>query len=246
MIRRAFLAFLFLTLSAACSFAQIALVSSVIGQFATGTSTTAINTTGATLLVMSTVQSASGGMTVSDNKGNTWIALTPHSQFSAVESQIFYAVNPTVGTGHTFTSNFANASSMSGGIIVTAWSGVATTSPFDQQNGAGYFASTAQPGSITPTANDELVITALSANSPSGPYAVDSGFTIAQSALLDMGVSNGLAQAYLVQTTATAENPTWSGGLDFGAANIASFKASGAGPPPSNSPTLTLTGVGGF
>src|SRR5271163_3787727 len=132
-------------------------VASLVQQLAANTASNAINTTGANLLVMSTVQNGSGGMTVSDSKGNTWVALTPQSQFSSDEACIFYVVNPTVGTGHTFQSNFPNSATSSGGLIVTAWSGADTTSPFDVQNGTGYFSSTAQPGSVSPNANNELV-----------------------------------------------------------------------------------------
>ena len=207
----------------------IALVGSNIGQFAS-TSNVTLNTTGANFIVLSVVHNDNASQTITDSNNNTWTPLTQYSQFAAAACQIFYAVNPTVGSGHTFTSTFGSTGS--GGIVVSAWSGVATSSPGDGSNGTGYFASTGiQAGSITPSVNGDLIIAAISCDNPSGPYTVDSSLTILQSALLIAGTSQGLAHAYLIQSTAGAINPTWTtgGGSSFGGVAIAAFKAGAGG-----------------
>jgi hypothetical protein len=50
-----------------------------------------------------------------------------------VPERLYYAANPTVGSGHTF--SYTGASNFSS-IFVAAFSGVATSSPFDKENGA--------------------------------------------------------------------------------------------------------------
>ena len=112
-----------------------------------------------------------------------------------------------MGTGHTFSntgaSNFCS-------IFVASFSGAATTSPFDQQNGAtATGVSTISTGSVTPTNNNELVITQLGFNSAGLPTSIDNGFTKTND--VEFGAANnyGGSMAYKIQTTATAVNPSW-------------------------------------
>ena len=82
--------------------ASAALVAHLISQIAENTASSAINTTGANLLIMTTVHNDASAETVSDSLGNTWTALTPKNQFAAVQTTIYYAKNPTVGSSQTF------------------------------------------------------------------------------------------------------------------------------------------------
>lgn len=191
----------------------------------TGNSVTsnAIDTTGATLLIVATNSSGSAAIPViSDNKGNTWNTLTTYSR-----TVISYAVNPTVGTGHTFTGT---RTSSFPSIVVGAFSGAKLSSPFDQQNGATTASATSlSTGSITPTENDELLVFALGRNASSA-VSVNVGSILEDQANAP-GTAYGIAIGYEIQTTATARNPqfSWSGATGAGAA-IASFKAEpGAG-----------------
>ncbi|MES2394054.1 MAG: hypothetical protein V4555_20640, partial [Acidobacteriota bacterium] len=47
------------------------------------------------------------------------------------------------------------------------------SSPFDAENGTGYFAGTAQPGSITPSADNYLVITGITGQDLSETYSIN-------------------------------------------------------------------------
>ncbi len=184
----------------------------------TGTSA-GIDTTGATLLVI--VQSAVSGMSApSDSKGNTWTKLT--EQGGSGVTAIYYAANPTVGTGHTFTQG-----GTAGSLAVAAFSGALTVAPFDQQSGAAWDGSSPDAaGSVTPSENNELVI-AGAGSSFTGP-SIDGGFTIAQYTDFVGGTNYGSALAYLIQTTATAANPSWT--TTGGCAPVcATFKSSGGG-----------------
>jgi hypothetical protein len=181
-----------------------------------GVTTSAINTTGANLLVAVCNWYASSG-SISDSKGNSW-TLGFATSGADTQVSIYYVYNPTVGSGHTFTWSAAN-----GPIMVMAWSGSAS-SPADQSAGQNATGSTTiQAGSITPSQNNELVIAGVGANNST--LSIDSGYTITDNESYTSGVSLGGAGAYLIQTTATATNPAWTlSGTNDSAAAILSFE----------------------
>lgn len=194
----------------------IAVVASTQARW--GATSASINTTAATLLVAvdaDYIFSSLGPM--SDSKGNTWIARTTYGT-GGPKVKIYYVENPTVGTGHTF-----SCSGNSNGIAIIAFSGTKTSSVYDTENGA----NATSPGSTTPSEDNEVLVTGWCANSGSG-YSVDSGFTLQESRNYNPGDNTmGFGLAYLIQTTAAAKNPVWSGGGDVSV--IATFKAAAAG-----------------
>ena len=201
-----------------------------------GGTSASIDTTGATLLVA--VVTYTGTPTVSDSKSNTWTALTCQ-QNTSVYSCIYYvnSGSPSVGSGHTFTISGAVTVSV---INVMAFSGTGA-SPFDNQNGnSSLLVSTIQPGSITPSQNNDIIITGLSGGNNFGAAnTIDSGFTITYQKAVTGGINYGHAGAYLIQTTAAAVNPTWNMGVSVNnvASTIASFKTTTA-VPVSTAPTI--------
>jgi hypothetical protein len=219
----------------------IALVASASAGGDGSTSTTAgINTTGADLIAVCVSGLAPASGTLTDSKSNTWQARTVYGSINN-KSRWYYAINPTVGSGHTFT--FSNSSAFCS-LAVLAFSGADTTAPFDQENGASAAAVTShQPGSVTPSVNDEVLVATLSFDS-SNTISVNSSFTVATQ--VDLGTCYGIAAAYKVQTSAGAENPTfsWSSSANVSAA-IATFKSAGGAPPASTLRSrLSLLGVG--
>ena len=182
-----------------------------------------VDTTGANFLVVLISKLNGVTVTVSDSKSNTWTGLTLQSG-NQPNAQLFYVSGvPTVGSGHTFTIAGTNSFSLG---IFSAFSGSDTAGQFDQQSGAAGAGS--PPGSITPSADNMLVIagaaadgTGVSGNQPSGYTQLDAADTVG-------GASYGGATAYQIQTTATATNPTWSFGFQ-GCVVAASFKASAGG-----------------
>jgi hypothetical protein len=197
-----------------------------------GVTTSAIDTTGATFLAMAIGSNSNGGNGapggISDSKGNTWTCGTATATGApgvfGAQMQICYAWNPTVGTGHTFTYTFTGGG-MS--IAVAAFSNVKTVStPYDQENEASTSPTdvTVSTGSITPSANNELILTATSLYFTG--ETTPSSFTLIDSSVFPGGTYNGVALAYKVQTTAGAENATWTGdgNNSYRAAVIASIK----------------------
>lgn len=196
-----------------------------------GTNTTPpIDTTGAKLLILavSDYTNIANDGTVSDSKGNTWIPLTPqpNNNNEIYKARIFYVANPIVGTLHTF-SHISVGTPSYETIYAAAFSGVKTASPFDVENGATGSSSTPtlQPGSITPSQANELVVTACTVDSLTGAPTVSAGFDLIDSAMGVNGLSVGGGLAFQVQTIAAAVNPTWTSDNNVWAAVIASFKA---------------------
>lgn len=200
---------------------------------APGIATTgAVDTTGATLLIASIgwfnpATQSTTAPAVSDSKSNTWTPLTVRNSGNNVGNVLYYAKNPIVGSGHTFTLTSVNGFSS---ICVAGFSGTDTTSPFDVQNGAGGTSgATRQTGSITPSVDNELVIAGIGAGASGDPFSINVSFTIAQQ---DSGGASAFpsALAYIVQTSAAAVNPTWTlNASDQSGVSIASFKAAAAG-----------------
>ena len=200
--------------------------------------TSAINTTGASLLVVGLSFDYDGGGSVSDSKSNTWNALTISGASGGGGAKLFYATNPTVGSGHTFS---AGASFLYASIFVLAFSGAKTTSPFDQQNGASGDATTLATGSVTPSENNEVLVTVLEINGAGLPVSINSSFIKQESKEFSGGNAYGGSIAYLIQTTAGAVNPTWTRtNSNPLATRIATFKA----PASASAKQLAALGVG--
>lgn len=216
------------TIAGAGAASPIALVASVAADAPDGiTSVTApINTTGATLLVAMTAYYVPGGVaTLTDSKSNTWTALTLYAGANGA-GRMYYCKNPVVGTGHTFTLTDDGGGADYNAVAVAAFSGTNTAENADGDNGAtNASTATLQPGSITPSLDNSVVVTGLmfNDNPPSGNATINGGFTVAQSKSSAVGYS--VAIAYLVQATAAAANPTWTGPrTDIMTAAISSFK----------------------
>ena len=180
-----------------------------------------LDTSGADLIVIIFSHLAANGDTaISDNQGNSYTARTQYDSGANAE-RLYYKQAPTTSTTHTFTSTL---SLQYGSMVVLAFSGSATT-PYNTENGATTTGTTLQPGSITPSEDNCVVVAGLSAGA-TGTYAIDSGFSTVYQVNYSGGVNYGVAAAYKIQTTAAAVNPTFSGfGFSTDAATQASFKA---------------------
>jgi hypothetical protein len=207
-----------------------ALVAATEGAGNASITTGTINTTGADLLVIQAGWLEDSGPVIADSKGNTWTKAVSGDLF-ARRSAIYYAWNPTVGSGHSFTVT----NSPVGSVQVYAFSGAQTASdPLDQVDGdATYSTNVLQPGEVTPSTANQLVFTGFQLDiAPSAATVSPSSFTSPDGAGIgygDVGVGGqylGSFSAYQIQTTATAVNPTWtSSGGGWLTASIATFKS---------------------
>lgn len=211
----------------------IALVANAIAVSSDGEAdavTSAINTTGANLLVVMIghYDEGRGPVTLSDSKTNTWTPITSYGVGGTNQKIIgFYVASPTVGSGHTFTAHTESGLTYHA-ICVAAFSGAHAT-PYDTINGnSSSGAASLAPGSITPSEDNCLVVSGVNYDSAS-TGSVDSGMTVTDK--VENGAGNqATGMAYKIQTTAAAINPTWSwtGSVSCATNNI-SFKAAAGG-----------------
>lgn len=213
---------------------SVALIGSGVSAFSsdTGVSVTTgtYDTTGANFIAV--ILSHDGGSTdytVTDNKSNTAISDVDHAVFS-VRSAIWYFENPTVGSGHTFSVTKGAGGKPFPAIVVMAFSGMATSSVLDgsQVNTAGNTSTSLQPGSVTPSANGNLIISGL-ATDGAVLVGINSSFNTPISTAFVGGNAYQCSGSYYVQPTAGAINPTWSWtNSTTDSATIAVFKAASA------------------
>jgi hypothetical protein len=203
------------------------------------TSSPAMDTTGATLLLVAFASygGTDHAKTVTDNKGNNWHLLTEYDANGTTGNAtasilLAYAFDSgsgdplIVGAGHTVTAD--NTGFGSDAIIVQAWSNTLTTSAvFAAGTDTGVTASTGgggtliAPGAATPTDANDIVVSALGFAANSDP-SIDTGFTLDD---FDRSLIEHVAIAHLLAPNTTPVSPTWT--IGFGgnmAANIAVFK----------------------
>lgn len=167
------------------------------------------------------------------NSTNYWVDVVfvpatalPPSIANQVSAALFYCANPTTSASHTFQTDDPDYPA----ICVAAFADTAVA-PADQTSQAtATDATTIQPGSITPAEGNELVITAVCYEVLT--VSINGAFTITDQVSALGGTSEGLALAYLIQTSAAAVNPTWTaagsptlGGSNDLAVVMATFKS---------------------
>lgn len=191
-------------LSLKISNATYTFVRSNSGVFGSGGgTTTGVDTSGANLIVVGIwYHTGFGTATISDSKSNSWTALTAYTNFGQ-GVKLFYCENPTVDSGHTITTN---AGYCGVGMLAVSSTGSIT---YQTVTGAAANASgNLQPGSITPSVNDSILVTAFGSFNGAAP-TTPSGYTSIANNTTGTAEAGGMA--YKIQTTASAENPTWNG-----------------------------------
>lgn len=183
--------------------AKVSIITAVKANGASGGTTSAVDTTGAQLIVIA-ASYGSAGITISDSAGNTWVAGTQNA-IGTQRSRLYYCINPTTSATHTFT--VSGASSVSS-IVVDAFNGFSPGVAFDSQiatgTNAGNVFSIAGATSFTPTANDALVVSAQALIASVSAFAAGSGWTLSGHQNYVGSTSYGSGLVYKVQTTATA------------------------------------------
>lgn len=215
----------------------IAVVAGGINKATSGNvSITGMNTIGATLGIIAQNYYGPGGsfptVSVADNQGNTWTELTEVlSGGSNEKMRAWYSIITTTNASHSVT--FTNGSGNHYYACVAAFfSGTKASAVLDQQATSANQAqaTTHAAPSVTPSEDNELVISLLGTDGPGGMTAdsITGGFTIYQYQTTSSSTACGLA--YLIQTTAAAAAPTWtmSSASSEGGLNSTTYKAAAA------------------
>ncbi len=215
-----------------------------------GITSGSIDSTGATLLVatVSVVAQSAAGVTVSDSNGNTWHALTDRAGSANIHTAIWYAYDK---AGSSLVTSPNNTVTIAGtniypSVSFSAWAGTLTSSdPFDVQNGSGGNGVSISTNNVTPSQNNELVITSFGSDT-SGTYTVGSSFTVLDTSNFSSGSNMGNSSAYYIQNSASTTGPTWSTtGSGNIATGIATFKARNSGATAPDAPT-SFSGTAGL
>ena len=188
------------------------------GATPTNITSSAINTTGANLLIVTayTYVASTCAITDSPNSGgsNSWVQLPSYGTAGTGYLQIFYSVKgpisgpPVVGTSHTFTALCPVGQYI--GIAVSAYAGAnpATMNVYAERNYASSPSTTLQAAitqGLKASAGDLIYSAEESANQTAGTDSIDSGLTVTDQTL--SGIA--FAQAALAPATAGVINPTW-------------------------------------
>lgn len=230
----------------------IELLDSVLGDPGSPSASGSIDTTNADLLVAAGGWGDAGdlnggdtgpGSAESDESGAMTALTQQLGEAETVDlmAQLFYNDAPSFTGDDEITVTFAGTSPV--GQMAGAW--FSGTGSFFQESAGGSTVgagTTCQPGSITAPQNGCLFVTALAYDGSGGPPTINSGFTILQA-------GENIAIAYKIQTTAAAENPTWTSDEELGdaigaAAVMAVFRpATGIEVNDTSTATETLSGA---
>lgn len=181
------------------------------------------------LIVLCVASYEVGSIGVTDSQSNVYDSFPEEINSGDGALQIFYKFNPSVSSSMTFEVTGANNYPS---IVAMGFTG-AVTSPADQDAAGGLNTggTTVQPGSITPSEDNELIIAALChENTGAGGISINSGFVDAPYQVAHDGAGHyGVAASYLIQTSAGAINPTFTSSASVALiADQVSFKAGGA------------------
>ena len=207
--------------SSSTSINWVLLQNTCVGSTSAGTVSATVNTTGATMIVVQGGDSGTSFVALSDTAANTFTTIRTDT-YPTIPTRLtaYYVTNPiTSGSDvFTFTSSVGQPS-----ICVSAWTGNGTY-PVDVQSGAnGSFSTSANPGSITPTGNNEMVLTSVVPKNDGSSPTVSAGFSVIGALASSPGNSVSMAMAYKIQATPSALNPTWSFATSPYAVNIIAF-----------------------
>ena len=178
--------------------------------------TAAFDSTGGDLLVVFASSHAGVTMTPSDSYNNTWISAAGPTNTSTgfdLRSQIWYAKNPTVGPGHTFTLTLSAAQSLVISIFVVQGSNI--PAPIDAISTIGDDAGTqslnvTSPTITTTSVNDLLI--GFAKSSVAETFTSGTGFTpqpVASSNFLDSENEIAAPPSAYAATFGLSTSATW-------------------------------------
>ncbi len=178
-----------------------------------GNSAATFNTTGYDLIVIftSTFSTEASPPAVTDNHGNTYTQGDSVSSPGGSIATMYYKYNPNVGTGTQFT--VIRNDSFPSVIVIGCTGALILSTPYDQHNSNSTSSeSSVQPGSVTPSFNNEIIFCGLSSGASANSDMTISGDSFTKLSGVDWIAGTNIASAvgYVIQTTASAANPTWS------------------------------------
>lgn len=173
-----------------------------------------LNTTGATVgFAWLACTSSVSAPTITDNYGNTWTAVFNQTHSSGARGVLYTAENITTGSAHVVSSP---AVGNSPSIYLAFFSGHRIAGMTDQSNYSTGTSASPQPGSVTPGEGNCLVLTMTSTFAGTPAPTVNGSYTYDSYYCNQGGNHLGGGLGRIIQTSATATNPTWTLGNSAG------------------------------
>lgn len=171
---------------------------------------------------------AQNGITVTDNKGNTWSRVRSDSLAATFDLEIWVAYNITGGAGHTVTAT-DNGGGVDSLLIVEEWSGAALSSALDKTTGTTGTTSTAlnSGASAATTQAAEVVI---GAGVASGNVTMTAGATYSNLNKINTTFSTLAFESKIVAATGTQTADMTSGSAGSWVCQVAAFKEATVAP----------------
>lgn len=211
-MRKLFLILLFVLFFCAPAFATISVVGSSRCDGSgnnNDVATTSQNLTGANLIIGAlTNYLPTSTNSLSDNGGDSIFLRPAIDDGSNVRTTPFYIVNPTSLSAFVIsTSTVANSYPTICYIAVTTTSG---TNPFDDEADNTFGGTSAASGFVSPSQNNDILVAVWSGISDISSPSISIGYNITSTPVTTSTTALRGMIAYLIQTTATGLNPTWS------------------------------------
>jgi hypothetical protein len=219
--------------------AQVTLLAHTAAGFSTGSgsspvTTSAIDTTGASMIAICATGAASNTSAPSDSAANTWLLANTQNEDGDLQVSLWYAIGPTTSATHTFTFKGRAPAG-----AVMAFSNVASGPDKQSQSmkGGGRLTS----GLVSPANDNELVLSCMSFY-PSIESPTVSPLTLVDELPYRGGYNGslGTVSSYMVQTKAMAINPTWVYAHNSAAATVTDTFYSTVSPAPLTVSTTSL------
>lgn len=213
MLKRLLLALALFTLGLAQpAGAAITVVGHTTGQGISTALTPPLNTVGATQLTVTVyAQTTLANSTLTDTLGNTFTGHTVSVGAGFLNLNTFICDNPITGTADVFNFGPTSGGTSNATIGVIALAGTSNPSYETLQGiSSPSTVSSITVPSYTPLQNNEAVVV-IGGNTDNGSFStisINSGVTVLDNAVPVAGVSFGLVQGILIQTTAAAISPT--------------------------------------
>lgn len=167
--------------------------------------TAPVDMTGVNLIVFKcTYFGASDPTSITDSKGNTYIKAATISA-NNMGVGVYYCYTTNVGSAMTFEIQGTDVNA-----YVTGFGGT-VGSVYDKKSSSTATATTLQPGSVTPSFNNEVVVSifgSFNANAGGAP-TVNSGMTITNANAYNNTLQLSGGAAYIIQSAAASLNETW-------------------------------------
>ncbi len=222
------------------SFSRVQAFSGQNTSFASVVTTSSVTATAGNLMIAvaeadTVVQN---GITVTDSKGNTWNRVISTSIAATFDSELWYSVIATGGSGYTVTAN-DNGLGVDSLIIVEEWSGAALTSAADKSAGTSGIGTALSSGATAATVQAaELVI---GAGVVSGDVTMTAGATYSNLTEINTIFSTLAFESKVVAATGVQTATMTAGTAGSWICQVATFKEAVAAS--SGSPTVLLMGV---